>query len=209
MPLFCLRFHDAGDYRKDHANHGCSIVALSLQNPRTAKIVSNTTQAMVTATLLFRYIFVTKPVRIGSARLRINALLPLRPGISRPATGHATDEPTDQPSPNRRAEPQVCIASRGQSEKTCFGCEMKNGGVARTKVRDSLFVGCFDGPAAGCPTGSRAFREPCCIRSGRRARQLAIFSGGRPPYTSSACCSANSFCVPNPSSYMRFELIAS
>lgn len=67
--------------------HRCIIVAISLQNPRTAKIVSNTTQAMVTATLLFRYIFVTKPVRIGSARLRINALLPLRPGISRPATG--------------------------------------------------------------------------------------------------------------------------
>ena len=47
---------------------------------------------MVTATLLFRYIFVTKPVRIGSARLRINALLPLRPGISRRATGRTTDE---------------------------------------------------------------------------------------------------------------------
>ena len=127
-----------------------------------------------------------------------------------------TPEPTNRrinrhktAAPTPPLLPQVCIASRGQSEKTCFGCEMKNGGVARTKVRDPLFVGCFDGPAAGYPTGSRAFREPCCIRSGRRARQLAIFSGGRPPYTSSACCSANSFCVPNPSSYMRFELIAS
>ena len=67
---------------------------------------------MVTATLLFRYIFVTKPVRIGSARLRINALLPLRQNISRRATGRATDEPTDQPS-NRRDNPTTLSPPAG------------------------------------------------------------------------------------------------
>ena len=45
MPLFCLRFHDAGDYRKSSASYGYSIVTFSLHfrndNPPTPNIVSN------------------------------------------------------------------------------------------------------------------------------------------------------------------------
>ena len=68
--------------------HRCNIVALSLQNPRTANIISKATQAMVTATLLFRYIFVTKirstsrPAVKSRPSRRHSAQIPPRPLLS-------------------------------------------------------------------------------------------------------------------------------
>ena len=142
--------------RKPWLQHRCNIVALSLQNPRTANIISKATQAMVTVTLLFRYIFVTiirptsrpavksRPTRRHSAQIPPRPLLPSAGAIGQKLVIELRHwkgsvrrplRPDRSPVRSPHGEARACRSRRQPQARGPGGCRRKQRSSSRPRKR--------------------------------------------------------------------------